>query len=236
MRRAFFKDLDRRGGDLDGKSPQKLAGFGSGARIIVGVFHSDAIVGAGLASVLGVVEDIEVQALGRAQMPATSGAVIVTDARSAIDYIRLRDGGDFPGGSARLLVIAHVGREWEVREALAAGAHGYLLQNCELEQLITAVRSLSRGRRYVCEEQRYLNDEVIGLTQRETDVLQLMALGHCNKKIARDLGIGVGTVKSHAKGLFSKLGATARTHAVVIASRRGLVDDTYRERNMQHWI
>ena len=222
---------------MDGKSPQQLTGFGNGARIIVGVFHPDAIIGAGLASVLSVVEDIEIQALGRAQMSASSGAVIVTDARSAIDYMRTRAGGDFPGDCARLLIIAHMGREWEVREALAAGAHGYLLQNCEPEQLIAAVRSLSRGRRYTCDEQRHINDEVmIGLTQRETDVLQLMALGHCNKRIARDLGIGVGTVKSHAKGLFSKLGATARTHAVVIASRRGLVDDTYRERNMQHWI
>jgi two-component system NarL family response regulator len=67
----------------------------------------------------------------------------------------------------------------------------------------------------------------IGLTSRETDVLQLLAQGQCNKSIARELGIGVGTVKTHVKGLFDKLGATARTHAVVLATRRGLVGDSY---------
>ncbi len=70
----------------------------------------------------------------------------------------------------------------------------------------------------------HLAAAAIALTPRETQVLQLMALGHCNKMIARDLGIGVGTVKTHAKGLFSKLGASARTQAVVMAARRGLVD------------
>jgi two-component system NarL family response regulator len=74
----------------------------------------------------------------------------------------------------------------------------------------------------------------IGLTSRETDVLQLLAQGCCNKSIARELGIGVGTVKTHVKGLFDKLGATARTHAVVLATRRGLVGDTQREVAGQH--
>ena len=61
------------------------------------------------------------------------------------------------------------------------------------------------------------------LTGRETDVLQLLAQGCCNKSIARKLGIGVGTVKTHVKGVMSKLDATARTHAVVVATQRGLI-------------
>ena len=62
------------------------------------------------------------------------------------------------------------------------------------------------------------------LTARESDVLHLLALGHCNKSIARDLAITVGTVKGHLRAIFSKLQASSRTEAVGIAARRGLVD------------
>jgi predicted transcriptional regulator len=58
-------------------------------------------------------------------------------------------------------------------------------------------------------------------------VLELLATGRCNKVIARDLGISVGTVKTHLKGVMTKLGATARTHAVVLATQRGLVDQRF---------
>lgn len=61
------------------------------------------------------------------------------------------------------------------------------------------------------------------LTRRECEVLQLIAIGHCNKTIARDLGISVETVKSHVKNILAKLGAKARTHAVALATRRGLL-------------
>ncbi|RZA34551.1 MAG: response regulator transcription factor [Lysobacteraceae bacterium] len=81
--------------------------------------------------------------------------------------------------------------------------------------------------------QRYLSESMTrsvadsltreSLTGRETDVLQLLAQGCCNKSIARKLGIGVGTVKTHVKGVMSKLDATARTHAVVVATQRGLI-------------
>ncbi len=130
--------------------------------------------------------------------------------------------------AARVLIVTQMEREWEVRTAMMAGVHGYLLQNADREQLLTAVRTLSRGLRYLSADlSRCVADSFtrIGLTSRETDVLQLLAQGQCNKSIARELGIGVGTVKTHVKGLFDKLGATARTHAVVLATRRGLVGD-----------
>src|SRR5205085_4074433 len=71
------------------------------------------------------------------------------------------------------------------------------------------------------------------LTERETDVLQLLAEGCCNKLIARRLGIGVGTVKTHVKGVMSKLDATARTHAVVVAAARGLIHPGRRPGGME---
>jgi DNA-binding CsgD family transcriptional regulator len=61
------------------------------------------------------------------------------------------------------------------------------------------------------------------LTGREADVLQLLGKGYCNKLIARELDIGVGTVKSHLKRVMSKLNVTARTQAVVVATQRGLI-------------
>jgi two-component system NarL family response regulator len=130
----------------------------------------------------------------------------------------------------RVLIVTQLEREWEVRTAMMAGVHGYLLQNSDTEQLLIAVRTLSRSMRYLSAElSRCVADSFtrIGLTSRETDVLQLLAQGQCNKSIARELGIGVGTVKTHVKGLFDKLGATARTHAVVLATRRGLVGEPY---------
>jgi two-component system NarL family response regulator len=56
-------------------------------------------------------------------------------------------------------------------------------------------------------------------------VLQLLGKGYCNKLIARALGIGIGTVKTHIKSLLDKLNATTRTHAVIIAAQRGLVSN-----------
>ncbi len=192
--------------------------------INVGLCHSDAIVNAGLLALLGVLQDMDVGVLDRGDMAAPHSDVIITDGCSAADCLRTQARSKV-GLRTPVLVIAQAGREWEVRVALAAGVHGYVLQNCAPEQLVAAVRALGNGRRYLCPELSHIYDAAsISLTRRETQVLQLMALGHCNKIIARDLGIGVGTVKTHAKGLFGKLGASARTQAVVIAARRGLVD------------
>jgi DNA-binding NarL/FixJ family response regulator len=61
------------------------------------------------------------------------------------------------------------------------------------------------------------------LTPRENDVLHLLAEGCCNKTIARRLGIGQGTVKSHLRSVMAKLGVHARTQAVIVAAERGMV-------------
>ena len=63
------------------------------------------------------------------------------------------------------------------------------------------------------------------LTPRESDVLDLLVDGHCNKAIAQSLAIAVGTVKAHVKAILEKLGARSRTHAVVVAAARGLILD-----------
>ncbi|WP_343729787.1 response regulator transcription factor [Duganella sp.] len=199
-----------------------------GDKVRVQIAHADAIVSAGLAALLGAHEDMQIIAGDTASLAAAD--VIILDHRGGLEHMRRSASAHHGEAQPRVLIVTQLEREWEVRTAMMAGVHGYLLQNADTEQLLTAVRALSRGTRYLSAElSRCVADSFtrIGLTSRETDVLQLLAQGQCNKSIARELGIGVGTVKTHVKGLFDKLGATARTHAVVLATRRGLVSDSY---------
>ncbi|GJI92219.1 response regulator transcription factor [Duganella hordei] len=191
-------------------------------RTRVQIAHCDAIVSAGLAALLGDNADMQVV------HDIAQADVLILDHRGALEHMRRCADAPHQEHRARVLIVTQLEREWEVRTAMMAGVHGYLLQSCPADQLLAAVRTLSRGMRYLSADlSRCVADSFtrIGLTNRETDVLQLLAQGQCNKSIARELGIGVGTVKTHVKGLFDKLGATARTHAVVLATRRGLVGD-----------
>jgi two-component system NarL family response regulator len=199
-----------------------------GAKVNIVIAHSDAIVRAGLAALLGAEGDLHVTMAGPDAGFHPGADVIIVDHRGGLEHMRRCANAHHGEHTARVLIVTQLDREWEVRTAMMAGVHGYLLQNADPEQLLTAVRTLSRGMRYLSADlSRCVADSFtrIGLTSRETDVLQLLAQGQCNKSIARELGIGVGTVKTHVKGLFDKLGATARTHAVVLATRRGLVGD-----------
>lgn len=194
-----------------------------GDKVNVQIAHADPIVSAGVAALLGAHGDMQISTGDKPD-------VIILDHRGGLEHMRQCAGAHHGDNQPRVLIVTQLDREWEVRTAMMAGVHGYLLQNADPEQLITAVRTLGRGMRYLSSElSRCVADSFtrIGLTSRETDVLQLLAQGQCNKSIARELGIGVGTVKTHVKGLFDKLGATARTHAVVLATRRGLVGDSY---------
>jgi two-component system NarL family response regulator len=198
-------------------------------RTRVQIAHCDAIVSAGLAALLANNADVQVE------QDAAQADVLILDHKGALEQMRHRAAMPHQDHRARVLVVTQLDREWEVRTAMTAGVHGYLLQSCPADQLLAAVRSISRGVRYLSADlSRCVADSFtrIGLTNRETDVLQLLAQGQCNKSIARELGIGVGTVKTHVKGLFDKLGATARTHAVVLATRRGLVGDGAASRHM----
>lgn len=185
----------------------------------VHIRHPEAIVSAGLSTLLVNCPDARLAD----QPPGRRGGVdvVLTDYADAMNRL--------PGAierGERIMIISEREREWDVRAAIAAGVHGYVPQRCEVAELHAALRALGQG-------QRYFNKELLAcatqnlaagaLTSREGEVLELLALGSSNKRIAITLDIGVGTVKSHVKSLFCKLGATARTHAVVLATQRGLV-------------
>lgn len=188
----------------------------------VHIMHTDPIMTVGLRAVLADQPGLRVTTHLDQPEAQRVARVLVGDYDTGVALARQ------PGGIAPpwVLVVTQFDKEWEVRLAMDAGVAGYLLQSCGPDELVHAVGQLMRGQRYLSESMsRSVADSLTreSLTGRETDVLQLLAQGCCNKSIARKLGIGVGTVKTHVKGVMSKLDATARTHAVVVATQRGLI-------------
>src|SRR5690606_23580438 len=118
-----------------------------------------------------------------------------------------------------------------VLAGLKAGARGYLLKDVSLEQLVDAIETVARGGSLVqpVVTQRLLSglermhndfsslDRPDPLTERETEILRLMAGGYSNKEIANSLGVAEGTVKNHVSNILSKLGVRDRTRAVLKA-------------------
>lgn len=128
--------------------------------------------------------------------------------------------------TARVLVVTTYQTEEDVRQAIRAGASGYLLKDASPDQIVAAVRTVLAGERWLPPTvARTLEDadRNVRLTTRERQVLEHLAAGRSNKVIARALGIGEGTVKSHVKVLFGKLGVANRTEALAEAARRGLL-------------
>jgi DNA-binding NarL/FixJ family response regulator len=131
---------------------------------------------------------------------------------------------EFPG--CRVLVLTAYAGDEEVYQALRAGARGYLLKGIRREELIDAIRAVHEGGRRVPRAlAERLAERLPGgeLTQRERDVLGLMAEGRDNRSIARHLGLTAGTVKGYVHNVLEKLEAADRTAAVALAARRGLV-------------
>nr|WP_306673760.1 response regulator transcription factor [Tahibacter caeni] len=132
--------------------------------------------------------------------------------------------GEFP--DARVIMLTTSDSDGEIRRAMRAGAAAYVLKSMPKDQLLDTIRSVHRGRRLVPPEvaariAEHLADD--DLTPRELDVLALIRDGRRNKQIADALGISETTVNFHIRNLVDKLQASDRTHAVVIALRRGLL-------------
>lgn len=130
--------------------------------------------------------------------------------------------------SARVLLLTLHDTPEYVRSALAAGATGYVLKDAGREELLHAIRAVGGGRtalpgellrRAMAPVSGPRPDDLARLTPREREVLEHIARGMTNKEIARDLGIGPGTVKAHVEKLIAKLGVADRTQAAVFAAR-----------------
>jgi two-component system, NarL family, response regulator len=127
---------------------------------------------------------------------------------------------------ARILVMTTYDTDEDIWRCLRAGAKGYLLKDALQPEIVTAIRTVARGESFTTPllavklAHRATTPE---LTSREFDVLQLLAAGNTNKEIAAALKVEAGTIKTHLKALFTKIGATTRTEAVHKAEERGLL-------------
>jgi DNA-binding NarL/FixJ family response regulator len=148
------------------------------------------------------------------RMPKTNGI----DAISAIRK-------EFP--NARVVVLTTYGGDIQALRAFKAGAVGYLLKSMLRTELIDTIRLAHAGLRRIppeiaLEMAEHAGDDI--LTTREIEVLRDVAKGSSNKVIASRLAISEHTVKGHLKNILSKLDASDRTHAVMIALKRGFLD------------
>jgi len=131
---------------------------------------------------------------------------------------------EFPG--ARILVLTTYKGDVQAMRALNAGACGYLLKSMIRKELLEALRGAARGRRQIMPEiaaeiGRHALDET--LSQREIEVLREVSAGRANKQVAAKLRLSEETVKTHMRSILAKLNAQDRTHAVMIALRRGII-------------
>jgi DNA-binding NarL/FixJ family response regulator len=142
------------------------------------------------------------------------------------------------GNQTRVLILTTFERDDYVFEALQVGASGFLLKTAPPEDLLTAVRVVSQGeallspsvtRRVIQEVTRHQrraprSPELDRLTQRELEVLRLLAEGRSNAEIAAELYLSEATVKTHTSSILSKLGLRDRVQVVIFAYKQGIIE------------
>ncbi|MEP6670542.1 MAG: response regulator transcription factor [Chthoniobacter sp.] len=191
------------------------------------------VVRSGLAASLGLEDDLTVVAeAGHAEeavakfrkhqpdvvlmdlrLPGPNGIAATTDLRR-----------EWP--DARVLMFTTFDGEEDIYRAMQAGARGYLLKSAPREELLSAIRAVAAGERHLSPA---LAQRLAGrvaapdVSDREREVLQLIARGKANKEIAAALGISEETVKRHASNIFVKMGVADRAQATSEGIRRGLI-------------
>lgn len=147
------------------------------------------------------------------RMPVLDGISVIGRIRAAA-----------PG--ARIVVLTTFETDNEISGAIKGGAKGYLLKDAPREVLVKTIRQVHAGETCIPADMvarliAGITSE--GLTDRELEVLKLVARGLSNKEVAAALTISETTVKTHLRAIFAKLGVLSRTEAIATASRRGLV-------------
>ena len=135
----------------------------------------------------------------------------------------------------KVLVLSMQDDPSYVREAFAAGARGYVLKEAADEEVVAAVREIANGGRYVhpalgarmvaAEAEARAAEEADPLSEREREVLRLLALGHTNQEIAKMLYISVRTAETHRAHIMQKLRLSTRAELVRYALSQGLLEE-----------
>lgn len=202
-------------------------------KISVLIAEDHVVVREGLAALIGLEADIEVVAQAadgqeavelfdklRPQVTLVDLNMPVLDGAATITQIRRLE------PKAKVIVLTTFGGDEDVYRALQAGACGYLLKDVLPDVLLETIRNAHAGKIIIAPELMQKLAERIGgydLTVREKEILALMVDGKGNQEIADSLFIAESTVKFHINNIFSKLGVSDRTQAVVRALKSGLV-------------
>lgn len=213
------------------------------SKIRVLVVDDHALVREGVSALLNHYDDIEV--VGE----ASDGNEAVTKASQLMPHIVLMDIampglGGFEAMAAikkananiKVMVMSQYGDREYVRRFLKAGANGYILKKAVGTELISAIRTVAGGEFYLHPSVAgevvgdYLRDEPLGdensydaLTDRERQVLKLIAEGHTYKEIGKVLGISVKTVTTHQGNLSEKLGIHSKASLIKFAIQKGII-------------
>ena len=198
----------------------------------------------GVRSLLELSEEIEViaEAADGAEairsIPEAAPDVVLLDMRmpglSGLDVLRELAGKD---ALPPTIILTTFDDDELVLAGIQAGARGYLLKDVALAELVEAIKTVAEGGSIVkpAVTQRLLKgleklhnefsslDQPDPLTERETEILRLMAGGYSNKEIANSLGVAEGTVKNHVSNILSKMGVRDRTRAVLKAFELGFI-------------
>lgn len=157
--------------------------------------------------------------------------LMLSDARGADVVTALKS--RYPG--AEILVLTMVDSPVDVQRCLSAGARGYLLKEAASDELLTAIRHVSQGEDYLhptlgaamarkMDEGRTSSTRASLLTEREREVLRLLALGHTNSEVANLLSVATRTIEVHRARILEKLGLRTRAELVRAAIDAGLVE------------
>jgi two-component system NarL family response regulator len=131
---------------------------------------------------------------------------------------------EFP--DARLIALTSYGGDEDIRRTLAAGVQAYLTKDVLRNELLRTIRTVNAGKTYLPEALAAaldVNRNAPQLSDREIEVLELVARGLANKQIAHSLSIAETTAKNHVKNILHKLGVQDRTQAATAAIQRGII-------------
>ncbi len=204
--------------------------------IRVAIVEDHAVVRAGIEQVIALADDIEVVGTASDGLEAEPlvarlepDVVLMDLSMPTLDGVEAtkRVLASYP--ETKVLVLTSFSDRERILQALDAGACGYLLKDAEPDELLRAIRACARGEAPLSPRAaqallsaRRQPSPAAGLSDREREVLSLVASGLANKQIAQRLGISEKTVKAHLTRVFREIGVFDRTQAALWAQRQGL--------------
>ncbi len=203
-------------------------------KIKVLIADDHAIVRIGLRSVFGYEPDIEVVAEAKNGIEAVREAERTRPDVAVVDLMMPHKDGVAATReilaavpSVKVLILTTFGTSDGIAHALETGASGAMMKTADDGMIVSAIRRLAKGGRYISPDVRRQMEEsppVARLSQRQEEVLRAIAHGKSNKDIANTLGIRQDSVEDIANTLYAKLGVSNRAEAVDVAHRKHLLD------------